>query len=206
MGYDFLDTLSTPGVKAAQAANGSAEFWSRSVDREWNRFTPAETAFIAARDSFYMATVAENGWPYLQHRGGPAGFLRVLDDRTLGFADFRGNRQYISLGNLSGNDRTALFLMDYPNRSRLKILGHAEIKDLAGDAKLAEQLLVPGYKAKPERAMLIHLTAFDWNCPQHITPRFTEAELAPALAPLRQRLAALEQENAALRARLGETS
>jgi predicted pyridoxine 5'-phosphate oxidase superfamily flavin-nucleotide-binding protein len=206
MGYDFLDTLSTPGVKAAQAANGSAELWSRPMDREWNRFTPAERTFIAARDSFYMATVAENGWPYLQHRGGPAGFLRVLDDRTLGFADFRGNRQYISLGNLSGNDRAAMFLMDYPNRSRLKILGHVEIKELAGDAALAEQLLVPGYRAKPERAMLIHLTAFDWNCPQHITPRFTEVELAPALAPIRQRLEALEQENAALRARLGENS
>ncbi len=201
MSYDFLDTLSTRGVKAAQAANGSAQFWSQPVDRAWNRFTPAETAFIAARDSFYMATVAENGWPYLQHRGGPAGFLRVLDERTLGFADFRGNRQYISLGNLSGNDRAALFLMDYPNRSRLKILGHVEIKDLAADPELAQRLLVPGYKAKPERAMLIHLAAFDWNCPQHITPRFTEAELAPALAPLRQRLEALEQENAGRRTR-----
>ena len=202
MGYDFLDLLSTPSVQAARAANGSAEFWSRDVDREFTQFTESEAEFIAARDSFYMATVAENGWPYMQHRGGPAGFLRVLDDTTLGFADFRGNRQYISLGNLAANNRVALFLMDYPHKARLKILGTVEVKDLTSDPVLAERLALPGYRAKPERAMLIHLSAFDWNCQQHITPRFTEAELAPALAPIRERLAELERENAALRARL----
>jgi len=204
MPYDFLDTLSTPSVKAAQAANGSAAFWTdfQGHHRGSSRFTEAESAFIAARDSFYMATVAENGWPYIQHRGGPAGFLRVLDDRTLGFADFRGNRQYISVGNLGANDRVALFLMDYPGRRRLKILGHVEIKDLTAAPALADKLAVPGYKAKAERAVIIRLEAFDWNCPQHITPRFTEAELRPALQPLRDRLAQLEAENDALRARI----
>jgi hypothetical protein len=123
-----------------------------------------------------MATLAENGWPSVQHRGGPPGFLHVLDDRTLGFADFRGNRQYISVGNLSADDRAALILADYPNRQRLKILGHVELKDLKGDGELSGKLALPGYRAKVERAMLVHLETFDWNRPQHITPRFTQAE------------------------------
>jgi predicted pyridoxine 5'-phosphate oxidase superfamily flavin-nucleotide-binding protein len=131
-------------------------------------------------------------------------FLRVLDDRTLGFADFRGNRQYISVGNLSVDDRAALFLMDYANRARLKILGHIELKDLKDDPDLAAKLAVPGYKAKVERAMLIHLQNFDWNCPQHITPRFTQAELEPALGPIRKRLIDLQQENENLKAQLAK--
>jgi predicted pyridoxine 5'-phosphate oxidase superfamily flavin-nucleotide-binding protein len=203
MSYDFLDILSTPSVKIARTANGGDEVWSEfSGDRHFVRFTEAETEFIGARDSFYMATIGENGWPYVQHRGGPAGFLRVLDDKTLGFADYRGNRQYISVGNLGASDRVAMILVDYPRRARLKVLGHAEIKDVSGDPSLAAQLAVPGYRAKVERAILVHLEAFDWNCPQHITPRFTQAELAPSLAPIRERLAALEAENAELRARL----
>jgi predicted pyridoxine 5'-phosphate oxidase superfamily flavin-nucleotide-binding protein len=149
-----------------------------------------------------VATVAENGWPYVQHRGGPPGFLRVLDDRTLGFADFRGNRQYISLGNLNADNRAALFLMDYPNRRRMKMLGHVETRDVKDDSELAQKLTLPGYKAKVERAMLIHLENFDWNCPQHITPRFTQAELEPALAPIRKRLMDLEEENLLLKERL----
>ena len=121
-----------PSVRAARAANGSATLWDElDTDRTFDRFTPLEAEFIAARDSFYMATVAENGWPYVQHRGGPAGFLKVIDDTTLGFADFRGNRQYISLGNVAANDRVALLLMDYPNRRRLKILAHAEIREVS---------------------------------------------------------------------------
>jgi predicted pyridoxine 5'-phosphate oxidase superfamily flavin-nucleotide-binding protein len=203
MAYGFLDILSTPGVKAAQAANGSGDYWSSfGGHRESAHFTGAEAAFIAARDSFYLASIAENGWPYVQHRGGPPGFLRVLDEKTLGFADFRGNRQYISVGNVGANDKVALMLMDYAGRHRLKVLGHAEIKDLSDDPALAAKLAVPGYKAKIERAILIHLEAFDWNCPQHITPRYSEAELGPALAPVRERLAALETENRDLRARL----
>ncbi len=203
MAYDFLDILSTPAVKAAQATNGSAGYWSDfRGDRAFDRLTGAEAEFIAERDSFYMATISETGWPYVQHRGGPPGFLRVLDEKTLGFADFRGNRQYISLGNLAADDRAALILMDYPGRRRLKILAHLEAKDLAGDPDLAGKLATPAYKGKAERAILLHLEAFDWNCPQHITPRFTEAELAEAMSPIRRRIAQLEAENKALRERL----
>jgi uncharacterized protein len=203
MAYDFLDIATTPGVRAAQEANGSGEFWaSFKGGRPSERFTAAEAAFIAERDSFYMATVSESGWPYVQHRGGPPGFIRILDDRTLAVADFRGNRQYISTGNLASNDRAAVILMDYPNRRRLKIYAHVEARDLAADPELAAKLTTPGYRAKVERALVLHLAAFDWNCPQHITPRFSEAELAPALAPLRSRLETLESENEALRAQL----
>ena len=203
MPYDFLDIASTSGVRAAQKANGSGEFWAHfEGDRPSDRFTPAEAAFIAERDSFYMATVSENGWPYVQHRGGSPGFIRVLDDRTLAIPDFRGNRQYISTGNLATNDRAALILMDYPHRRRLKLYAHVEARDLAADPELAAELALPGYRAKVERGLIIHLVAFDWNCPQHITPRFSEAELEPALAPFRARLEALETENQALRAEL----
>ena len=201
MPYGFLDTLSTPGVRAAQAANGSREMWERlSLDRASDRFTEDEKAFIAARDSFYMATVSESGWPYLQHRGGPVGFLKILDDTTLGFADYRGNRQYLSLGNVGADDRVALFLMDYPHRMRLKVLAHAEVRDLAADPELAARLIEPGYKAKPERAFLLHLKVFDWNCSQHITPRYAMPEIEAAVAPLHARIAALEAENQSLRA------
>jgi hypothetical protein len=205
MTYGFLDIAATPAVKAAQAANGSLDFWEGfKGDRAFDRFGNAEAAFIARRDSFYMATVSETGWPYVQHRGGPIGFLRVLDDRTIGFADFSGNRQYLTVGNTVGNDRVALFLMDYPARRRMKIFAHVELKDLAGNLELAEALAVPGDKAKVERTMLFHLVAFDWNCPQHITPRFTEADIACAVAPLHDRLSALESENIALRAQVAK--
>ncbi|MDX7951473.1 pyridoxamine 5'-phosphate oxidase family protein [Lichenihabitans sp. Uapishka_5] len=203
MGYGFLDIAATPSVKAAQAANGSADQWDGfRGDRDFDRFTDAETAFIAARDNFYMATVSETGWPYVQHRGGPPGFLRVLDERTLGFADYRGNRQYISLGNPQACDRVSLILVDYPAQRRLKLFGHAEARSLAADPALAGQLATPGYRGPAERAFVIHLARFDWNCPQHITPRFTEAELNEALDPVRQRLAALTVENETLRAQL----
>lgn len=203
--YGFLDIASTLSVKSAQDANGSGDYWSAfRGDRAFDRFTDAERAFIAQRDSFYMATVSETGWPYIQHRGGPAGFLKVLDEKTLGFADFRGNRQYISVGNIAANDRAALILVDYPRRGRLKIYAHTEVKDLRDDVELAERLALPGYKGKVERAFLLHLDAFDWNCPQHLTPRFTEAELASALAPLRERMEALEEENRRLRAQVVE--
>ena len=205
MAYGFLDIAATPGVKAAQANNGTLEFWSGfKGDRSFDRFTENEAAFIVSRDSFYMATVSETGWPYVQHRGGPPGFLKALDEKTLGFADFRGNRQYISLGNLASDNRAALILMDYVRRARMKIFARVEVKDLASDPDLAQKLAAPGYKAKVERAMLFHLEAFDWNCPQHIIPRFTEAEISKALAPMRTRLAALEAENEALRAKLAK--
>jgi hypothetical protein len=191
MGHRFLDIAATPAVKAAQLAEGSRAAYARLEGGapHHDRLGPAEAAFIAARDSFYMATVSETGWPYIQHRGGPPGFLQVLDDRTLSFADLRGNRQYLSLGNLAGNDRVSLFLMDYPRRRRLKILGRATA-------------LPPPAEPDAERVFRIAVEAFDWNCPQHITPRLTEAELAEALQPVRAELARLEAENRALRSRL----
>ena len=204
MSYGFLDIASTPSVRAAQAEMGLQDFWTNlPTDRSFDRFTENERAFIASRDSFYMATVSETDWPYVQHRGGPQGFLKVVDDCTLGFADYRGNRQYISTGNIAANDKVCLFLMDYARRARLKIYAHAENLSLDADPKLTDLLATPGYRAKPERLFRLRLEAFDWNCPQHITPRYTEAEIAVAVEPLRQRLAELEAENAALRAKAG---
>ncbi|MGE3334982.1 MAG: pyridoxamine 5'-phosphate oxidase family protein [Rhodospirillaceae bacterium] len=170
--------------------------------RAFDAFTDNETGFISERDSFYVATTSETGWPYIQHRGGPRGFLKVLDEKTLGFADFSGNRQYISTGNIAANNRVCLFLMDYPRRARLKIYARAEIRRLPLDDGLSAKLALPGYKGKVERAMLFHLEAFDWNCAQHITPRFTDAEITAAIAPLRSHVASLESENASLRAKL----
>ncbi|HEV2701853.1 MAG TPA: pyridoxamine 5'-phosphate oxidase family protein [Steroidobacteraceae bacterium] len=193
----------TPSVRAAQAAMGSEHLWSDfKGHRAFDRFTENETAFIAGRDSFYMATVSETGWPYIQHRGGPRGFLKVVDERTLAFADYRGNRQYISVGNAAADDRVCLFLMDYAHRARLKMYGRVEVLALDADPALRTLVTEPGYKAKLERIFRLRLESFDWNCPQHITPRFTEQEIATAVQPLRERLTALESENAALRARL----
>jgi uncharacterized protein len=201
MPYGFLDIAMTPSVLAAQAANGAAAAWSDFPgNRQFDRFTEAESAFIEDRDSFYMATVSESGWPYVQHRGGPKGFLHVLDEKTLAFPDYRGNRQYISVGNLAANDRAALILMDYRRKARLKIYAHVESKSLAEDAALAKRLENSGYRAKTERVLLLHLDAFDWNCPQHITPRFTEAEITEAVTPLHRRIEELEAEVKALRA------
>jgi predicted pyridoxine 5'-phosphate oxidase superfamily flavin-nucleotide-binding protein len=169
-------------------------------DRTFDRFTPNEAAFIAARDSFYMATVSETGWPYVQHRGGPRGFLKVLDETTLAFADYHGNRQYISVGNLAATCRGALILVDYATRARLKIYAHVEVVPMDND--LAALVADPDYRAIPERIFVLRLAAFDWNCPQHITPRFTEAEVTAAMMPLRDRLAALEAENEQLRTKL----
>jgi uncharacterized protein len=204
MAYGFLDIAATPGVRAVQTTMGSDRLWQDfKGHRQFDAFTPDEIAFIAQRDSFYMATVSETGWPYVQHRGGPAGFLKVVDAKTLAFADYRGNRQYISVGNLGADDRAALILMDYTRRARLKIYAHVEAITLDASPALAKLVTEPGYRAKPERILLLHLEAFDWNCPQHITPRFTEAEITEALQPLHARLAALEAENAELRAKLG---
>ena len=141
-----------------------------------NRFGDREKEFIAARDSFYVATVGEDGWPYVQFRGGPNGFLKVLNDQTFGYADFRGNLQYITTGNISHDDRVALFLMDYPNQKRLKIMARAIVYDADQRPDLVKQLQNPDYRARIERVVLYRLVAFDWNCPQHITPRWTAEE------------------------------
>lgn len=206
MPYGFLDIAITPSVRAAQAKMGADHLWQDfKGHREFDRFSESETEFIATRDSFYIATVSETGWPYVQHRGGPAGFLKVVDERTLAFADYGGNRQYISTGNLAADDRACLFLMDYPHRARLKIYAHVETLDLEADPALTGLVIMPGYKAKIERVFRLRLQNFDWNCPQHIAPRFTEEEVNQAVRPLRDRLAGLEAENAALRARLAGT-
>lgn len=202
MAYGFLDIATTPGVRAVQAAMGSDHVWEGFKGRRtFDRFTENEAAFIAERDSFYIATVSETGWPYVQHRGGPRGFLTMLDDRTLAFADYRGNRQYITTGNTTSDDRVCLFLIDYPERARLKVYAHAEVLALDADPELSARVL-GGAKAKPERIFKLRLEAFDWNCSQHITPRYTDVEVAAAIRPLRERLEALEAENAGLRAKL----
>jgi uncharacterized protein len=202
MGRRFAELAFTPLVKEQQKQHGSRHLYER-VERSndlGDSLGPFERSFIEGRDGFYMASVTETGWPYIQYRGGVKGFLHILDDRTLGFADLRGNKQYISVGNLQHEDRVALFFMDYPNQSRLKILGHAKVHEGTAEArKLIEQLRMPDEKTPAERAFLIHIAAFDWNCPQHITPRYTEEELAKMLEPMRRRLEELEAENKRLR-------
>lgn len=191
----FAKIAFTDSVKKTQEHYGTRRANERleNLDR-LDELTRNEALFISERDGFYMATVNEDGHPYVQFRGGPAGFLKVLDEKTLGYADFRGNLQYISVGNLSANNKAALFLMDYPNQTRLKIFAEVEVIDAADDPALIEKLTVPDYKAKIERAMILHVTAYDWNCPQHITPRFTLAEIETATKPLRDRIADLEAE------------
>jgi predicted pyridoxine 5'-phosphate oxidase superfamily flavin-nucleotide-binding protein len=182
----------TPAVQAAQ----ERYFGRRQApgdDPGSDDFTADEAAFVAARDSFYMATTNSDGWPYIQHRGGPQGFLKVLAPRLLGFADFKGNRQLISTGNLDGDDRVALFLMDYPNRQRLKVLGRARVLDAREHPDLAAQLgPAPELRGKIERLFLIEAVGYDWNCPQYITPRFTAAEVQEIVRPLQARIAELE--------------
>ncbi|WP_291844671.1 pyridoxamine 5'-phosphate oxidase family protein [Maricaulis sp.] len=207
MSYGYLDTAITPSVRAVQAEMGSARIWEEFThERAFDSFTRHEMDFIAARDSFYMATVSETGWPYVQHRGGPAGFLTVLDARTLAFADYRGNRQYISVGNARASARVALILMDYVNRVRLKIYATVEFLPAEPNTALAEAVRRPGYRARPERIVLLHLVAFDWNCPQHITPRYTEAEVIETMRGVRERLISLEVENVRLREQLSQTA
>ena len=206
MSRSFAQLAFTPGVKSQQQKHGSRNLYDRlerpdlgGVTSDWLGLDERE--FIAARDGFYMASVGETGWPYIQFRGGPKGFLQVLDERTIGFADLRGNRQYISTGNLLNDNRVALFLMDYPTQSRLKILGRAEIREYDEAAReLIEKLSVPDEKTPAERAVLIHVEGYDWNCQQHITPRYTEEELIELLGPMRRRIELLEQENERLRA------
>jgi len=170
----------TNDVKAQQERYGTRSSAARMEHSafEDGRFSEREREFVERRDSFYMASVLQNGWPYLQHRGGPQGFVKVLDDRLLAFADFRGNQQFISTGNVRGDDRVALFFMDYPNRQRLKIMARAEVVEAGDRPELVGRVEDPDYRARIERVILLHVEAFDWNCPQHITPRYTEREFA----------------------------
>ena len=193
------DIAFTPVVKAVQERFGSREAYARMArSGDWAQtITPELAAFIAGRDSFYLATASADGQPYIQHRGGPAGFLKVLDARTLAFADFRGNKQYITVGTLAENDRAFIFLMDYAHRQRVKVWGHARVVE--DDPELMAQLVDPDYQGHPERAIVFTVAAWDANCPQHIRPRPAADEDARTLSLLQRRIEALEAENRALR-------
>jgi predicted pyridoxine 5'-phosphate oxidase superfamily flavin-nucleotide-binding protein len=201
MAYNFGSLVFTPVVKALQERYGSRRSYAK---REASGVSndgigPSETEFLAEADSFYIASVGATGWPYVQHRGGPKGFLKVIDEHTIAFADFRGNKQFVSTGNLMTDDRVALILVDYPRQARLKFLGRAKILEGAEAKDWIERLRDPGYKTTIERVFVIHVEAFDWNCQQHITPRFTEGQIREVLAPIETQMQALEQENAGLR-------
>jgi len=200
MGERFYAETFTPEVQQAQRHYNGRAWQPGTPERE--ALGPAEVEFISRRDHFYMATVSSTGWPYVQHRGGPPGFLKVLDPKTLGYADFRGNVQYVSAGNLRRNDRVAMLLIDHAKRRRLKILGHARLVTATENPELVARVTLPEYDAVVERAVIITVAAYDWNCPQHITPRFTAAEVEAAIAPLRAELALLHADVARLR---GET-
>jgi predicted pyridoxine 5'-phosphate oxidase superfamily flavin-nucleotide-binding protein len=195
----------TPAARAAQEARGSAKAYARRVAEGFpSRVTPELASFIAQQDMAFLATATKDGAPYVQHRGGPKGFIKVIDERTLGFADYRGNRQYITLANLSENDRAFLFLLDPARQQRIKLWGRARIVE--NDPVLIAKLFDEGYKANPERVILFTIEAWDVNCSSHILARFSEAEIEQAVEAVRQRLAALEAENAALRAQLAQTA
>ncbi|HMK78374.1 MAG TPA: pyridoxamine 5'-phosphate oxidase family protein [Xanthobacteraceae bacterium] len=191
----------SPAVRRAQAERGSAKGYARRIEHGFpDTVTPELAAFIAELDTAFLATASADGQPYIQHRGGPKGFIKVIDARTLGFADYRGNRQYITLGNLSENDRAYLFLLDFSRRQRIKLWGRARVTE--NDAALIEKLFDHGYQAKPERVILFTLDAWDVNCSQHITARMTVGEVEGLLGTVEERVAALQAENARLKAAL----
>jgi hypothetical protein len=180
--------------KSFQSIAGSRKAYSRMDEEQTDGLTSYETDFIATRDGFYLSTIGENGFPYIQFRGGPKGFLKALDKDTLGFVDFRGNKQYISAGNLVTNKKAALFFMDYASQTRLKIYAEAELVALKDNPELLQKLTLPEYKYHPERMMIFKVLAFNWNCPQHITPRYTVDEMQDALAEQRAYIEKLETE------------
>jgi predicted pyridoxine 5'-phosphate oxidase superfamily flavin-nucleotide-binding protein len=187
----FQELSQTESVRAAQKHYyGKWQHLANAPERD--ALTQDEIDFIQSRDSFYMATISEAGWPYIQHRGGQMGFLRVLSPTSLAFADYKGNRQLLSTGNLAAKDRVALFLMDYPEKTRLKIMGHARVEDAREHAELVAQLAEPDVQRAVERLFFIDVVSFDWNCPQHITPRYTIEEIKGIVAPLQQRIVELE--------------
>ena len=207
MGHRFADIAFTPAVQRQQEHYGSRPQYARMQAGEGTAESLGihEADFIAAADSFYMATVSETGWPYVQHRGGPRGFVKVLGPTQLAFADFRGNRQYISAGNAAGDGRVSIIMLDYERRQRLKLLGHLRFTDVAAaDPALVRQVELPDYRARVERLAMIDVVAFDWNCPQHITQRFTRERIEEVVQPLRDRIAQLTAELSAKQ--LGDVS
>ncbi len=204
MAKNFAEIGFSSAAKKLQEQFGSRANYAR-MERQtiYEGLSKYEQHFIAQRDSFYMATVGENGFPYIQHRGGPKGFLKILDENRLGFIDFKGNMQYISVGNMATNNKVSLFLVDYPNKKRLKIYAKSEIVTLKDNPELHHLLDLEDYKFRPERIMVFHIEAFDWNCPQHITSRFTIEEIEEVLQPQYQHIKKLEAEIADLKAKLG---
>ncbi len=207
MAYPYGDILFTEAVQQFQTAAGSRDGYAKMAqnpDRSQGGqvIGPDEKAFIEARDGFYQASISSSGWPYVQFRGGPKGFVQVTGARTLAWADLRGNRQYISAGNVSQEDRVSLFMMDYPHKARLKILGRARIIAPADAPDLHERLMSPGIRGHAERIIEVTVDAFDWNCPAHIPQRFTVEELQPHLGPLQDHITKLEEENVQLKAEL----
>ena len=205
MAKNYASLAFSEPIKALQERYGSRQTYARvETQTLFNGLTEKEIAFIADRDSFYMASVGENGFPYIQHRGGPKGFLKPIDPMTLGFVDFTGNKQYISVGNLQTHPQVSLFLMDYARQARLKIYAEAESIELTDRPDLLRHLDPANYKHRPERILLLHVLAFDWNCPQHITPRYTTDEINVALAPQREYITQLEAEVERLKRSLSE--
>jgi uncharacterized protein len=191
MALKYLELAMTEAVQRAQN-----QYYGRAVNivgaPECDPLTQDEAEFIAARDSFYLGSISETGWPYIQHRGGPQGFLRVVNEKTLAFADYKGNRQLLTAGNVSVNDRVALFLMDYKNRARLKILGHARVEDAREHLELVTQITDLKMQSAVERLVFIDVVSFDWNCPKYITPRYSAEEVEEYVGPLKRRIAELE--------------
>jgi predicted pyridoxine 5'-phosphate oxidase superfamily flavin-nucleotide-binding protein len=207
MTKSFGSLVFTPVVKSLQERYNSRRQYARmeQFGGSPGGFGPDETEYLSERDTFFMASIGTTGWPYVQHRGGPKGFLKVIDAQTLAFADFLGNKQYVSTGNLITDDRVALILVDFPRQLRLKILGHVEILDGEKMKDLLARVRDADYKATVERIFVIHVEAFDWNCSQHIVPRFTQGEIRDALQPIEKQMQELQAENAKLRERLAAT-
>ncbi len=208
MSQSFGSLVFTPAIKSLQERYGSRRQYARleESDPSPGKLGPQEAGFIDERDTFYMASIGSTGWPYVQHRGGPTGFLKVIDESTLAFADFRGNRQYISTGNLMTDNRVALILMDYPRQTRLKLLGRAELFEGDAAKEWIKNVRDPEYNAIIERVYVIRVEAFDWNCQQHIIPRYTADEIRQALEPAEKRMHELQQENEKLRNELSRVS
>ena len=201
MSSEYLNIATTDAVRAIRAQMSSDDMWASPEGAGGaDALTAREVSIIGERDSFYLATVSETGWPYVQHRGGPPGFLKVIDANTLAFADYLGNRQYISAGNISRNDRAALIMVDYPRRRRLKLYVRIKTHPVDESPELAAKVIDAGYRGRPALVQTLHVVAYDWNCPQHITPRYTESEISRMSQPLREQLAALETENRELKA------
>jgi predicted pyridoxine 5'-phosphate oxidase superfamily flavin-nucleotide-binding protein len=201
---DFGSFVFTPTIKALQERHGSRGQYARmeQFSPAHDGLGPMEKEFLAERDSFYMASVGSTGWPYIQHRGGPSGFVKVIDDNTIAFANFSGNKQYITSGNAVTDNRVALIFVDYPRQARLKVLGKLEIHEGEKASEWLEKVQHPEYKAAVDSVYVIHVEAFDWNCPQHIVPRFTAAQIRELLVPAEKRMQELEDENQKLREQL----